>query len=136
MKALVCTHELLMKKSSRCRCSPGLSYLSVGHLKFDPMAHINHQQEDVKDNLDVTLVFRERDLEAPKLWCLFVFVTLKEEFGCFAAVQQTNFQELRQSYECFFYLCTIYLIFDSYHSYFSNFKYLSMAIAMIEIEDI
>ena len=60
------------------------SFRSVGHWKFGPRAHVNHQQENVKDNLDVTLVCGERDLEATKIvmsvsFCLFV--TLKEEFG-------------------------------------------------------
>ena len=59
------------------------SFRPVGHLKFGPRAHVNHQQENVKDNLDVTLVYGKRDLEATKIVVSFFFVkvTLKEEFG-------------------------------------------------------
>ena len=55
---------------------------SVGHIKFDPRAHVNHQQEDVKDELDVTLVYGERDFEDTKTG-MFFSVTLKEDCGGF-----------------------------------------------------
>ena len=58
------------------------SYRSVGHIKFDPRAHVNHQQEDVKDELDVTLVYGERDFEDTKTG-MFFSVTLKEDCGGF-----------------------------------------------------
>ena len=54
------------------------SFRSVGHLKFGPRANVNneHQQENVKDNLDVTLVYGERDLEDTKIvMSVFVKVT-------------------------------------------------------------
>ena len=57
------------------------SFRSVGHLKFDPRAHVNHQQENVKDNLDVTLVYGERDFEDTKTGMLF-YVTLCTGFDC------------------------------------------------------
>ena len=60
------------------------SFRSVGHLKFDPRAHVNHQQEDVKDNLVVTLVYGERDLEATNIIVMSVCFSqsdFKEEFG-------------------------------------------------------
>ena len=58
------------------------SYRSVGHIKFDPRAHVNHQQEDVKDELDVTLVYGERDFEDTKTG-MFFSVTLNEDCGGF-----------------------------------------------------
>ena len=59
------------------------SFRSVGHLKFGPRAHVNHQQENVKDNLDVTLVYGERDLKDTKIVMSFCFCQgdFKEEFG-------------------------------------------------------
>ena len=71
------------------------SFRSVGHLKFGPRAHVNHQQENVKDNLDVTLVYGERDLEDTKIVMSLCFCQgdFKEEFGVWrliAAVQQPN----------------------------------------------
>ena len=73
---------------------------SVGHIKFDPRAHVNHQQEDVKDELDVTLVYGERDFEDTKTGMLCDF---KGGLWWFlATVQQPNFHELRQPDECIF----------------------------------
>ena len=54
---------------------------SVGHIKFDPRAHVNHQQEDVKDELDVTLVYGERDFEDTKTG-MFICGFLKEDHQC------------------------------------------------------
>ena len=44
---------------------------------------MNHQQENVKDNLDVTLVYGERDLKDTKIVMSFCFCQgdFKEEFG-------------------------------------------------------
>ena len=63
------------------------SFRPVGHLKFGPRAHVNHQQENVKDNLDVTLVYGERDLEAAKIG-MFVFVKVTSRRSL--AAQQPN----------------------------------------------
>ena len=59
------------------------SFRSVGHCKFDPRAHVNHQLEDVKDELEVTLVYGERDFEDTKTRMFFFCVTLKEDCGSF-----------------------------------------------------
>ena len=48
------------------------SFRSVGHCKFDPRAHVNHQLEDVKDELEVTFVYGERDIEDTKTTLLSV----------------------------------------------------------------
>ena len=69
------------------------SFRSVGHLKFGPRAHVNHQQENVKDNLDVTLVCGERDLEATKIVMSVCFCQSDSKGGVWrliAAVQQPN----------------------------------------------
>ena len=58
------------------------SFRSVGHCKFDPRAHVNHQLEDVKDELDATLVYWERYFGDTKTR-LFFCVTLKEDCGGF-----------------------------------------------------
>ena len=69
------------------------SFRSVGHLKFGPRAHVNHQQENVKDNLDVTLVCGERDLEATKIVMSVCFCQSDLNGGVWrliVAVQQPN----------------------------------------------
>ena len=52
-------------------------------MKFGPRTHVNHQQENVKENLDVTFVYGERDLEATKIGMSVCFCQsdFKEEFG-------------------------------------------------------
>ena len=60
------THEPSMKNKMKLLMQ-SWSFRSLGHLKFGPRAHVNHQQENVKDNLDVTLVYGKRDLEATKI---------------------------------------------------------------------
>ena len=71
------------------------SFRSVGHLKFGPRAHVNHQQENVKDNLDVTLVYGKRDLEATKIVVSFFCCCCQSDFKggvwrLIAAVQQPD----------------------------------------------
>ena len=69
------------------------SFRSVGHLKFGPRAQVNHQQENVKDNLDVTLVCGERDLEATKIVMSVCFCQSDLNGGVWrliVAVQQPN----------------------------------------------
>ena len=71
------------------------SFRPVGHLKFGPRAHVNHQQENVKDNLDVTLVYGKRDLEATKIVVSVCFCFCESDFKggvwrLIAAVQQPD----------------------------------------------
>ena len=74
-----------------------------------PRAHVNHQLEEVKEELDVTLVYGEIDFEDTKTR-LSLCVTLKDNCGGFEPLYSSQLPPVEAARQMYFCLSTTHLI--------------------------